>query len=495
MCLLTCPPDILSRVFTHLDGYSLMRCGEICRRLNEIISTDIYAQYSLALYRSGMIDDPGDHSSVAVVDRLNQLRSFLSRRSSWNEAGPTLAIRVPDSSSTRSHLSWEYSAGLFVSLPTKHSAHSLDFIASTPTTTSEVEVDLAGIAQTTTYTEHRVDRHQDLLVYGMMKRIGAGRETSGFHLLSLSNGQPHPEAAFPYHPLPYNIGMFSSLHFEIYEDFVLVCDSIDGSYWGDDIYVYNWKTGAVVSPLTPFSQHIKDVPDLGFTFLDRDHLIGCSNRTSKPLQLQIFSLKTSSCILVLPFPELVYSHRDIDHEAFNGVSKPSFSPRQNDRRRPFRTSPDSAIMSVEIQDSDRDLNKWCFVCVFPKSAIFELLTTTDTLSKVPRVVEWGSWPQTTFELPSPSSTGSHGSRLVTILPNSDLVQIFDFHPRWFTRVMKPVEKGHVFTESIMTIPPPQPSQEIPLELNGGHWNLYVDEDLLVVGSFREGDGNHYVFKA
>ncbi len=139
-------------------------------------------------------------------------------------------------------------------------------------------------------------------------------------------------------------------------------------------------------------------------------------------------------------------------------------------------------MSVEIQDTDRDTKKWCFVCIFPKWAILNLLNTTDALSKAPRVVEWGSWPQTTFELPSPCSTGSYGSRFVGIFPHSDLVQIFDFHPRWFTKAMKPIEKGNVFAQSITTIPLPKPSQEVSLEMNGANMRLYVDEDLLTVGS-------------
>ncbi|TFK62915.1 hypothetical protein BDN72DRAFT_848201 [Pluteus cervinus] len=481
MSLLSCPPDILFRLFTHLDGYSLMRCREICRRFNELISEDVYSQYSLALYRSCMVDDLDTHPTLDISDRLNHLQSFLSRRSSWHTTGPDLTIPLPASSSTRP-LDWEYSSGLLVSLPTMRSVRSIDVMASTPGAIREMEVESGEIDERSDYTEHVVDHSQDLLVVAAFKSLSPTHQESGFYVLSLSSGGPHPEAARSYTRLPYEVGTFLCLHVDVYEDFVLVCDSIDRSWWGGDIYVYNWKTGETTA-------HIRDIPDIGFIFLDRDHLIGCSmNHTESSVQLRVVSLKTSRCVLILPFPELKH-HNPLNFgiKSFSGTSRVPLHP---NRRNPFHSSPDDTIISLQVQEP----NKWCFLCVFPKSSILELLTTMEELlPRAPRIIEWGTWPQSTFELPSPSPTRSHGSRLVIVLPNFNQIGIFDYPPRWFMREMKAVENGGVFAQPIMTIPPSQPSQEIHLEMNGGDWNLYFEEDLFVVGSFRE--GNHYVFKA
>ncbi|TFK62582.1 hypothetical protein BDN72DRAFT_848494, partial [Pluteus cervinus] len=472
LSILELPSDILSQVFVKLDGCSLLQCRQVCHVFADTISEDGTLQYYIALYTSGLVDDPSSLASIPTIERRQRLQKLLDARSAWADSGPASVIELPHSGPTRT-LYWEYSSGLLATLPTVRSFRHTDLLSPTPAPSTEVDIPLDGIDTGTFFTEHRIDRYQDLLIVGVLKTNSFMNEDAALYIFSLSTGKPHPDAAKPFIELEEYGGNFACPHFEIYGDLILSSENIDGTCWGSAPIVYNWKTGEVVT-------HIENGPDLGLTFLGSDHLIGCAcNHADSTIELPIYSLKTSKCVLTLQLPQMVDDAlSDLESDPLLDHRRISLPP-PSQRQKPFYTSPHGTIISLII----RHKQTWGFACVFPQSDILQLVKTHELNSngEVP-VLEWGSWPQSLFTFPYGVASSCYGSRLAIATLKANTIQVFDFHPRWFARAMTTVQYDEIFKEPFKTVLPPQPSQEMSLPMTPDYGSIILDEGGLIMVS-------------
>ncbi|PIL34955.1 hypothetical protein GSI_02742 [Ganoderma sinense ZZ0214-1] len=70
------PSDILLLILSLLHGQHIARCVRVCRSFADLIHSDLYLQYIIALAQIGMVD--GHSSSLPLPERLQRLRHYIS---------------------------------------------------------------------------------------------------------------------------------------------------------------------------------------------------------------------------------------------------------------------------------------------------------------------------------------------------------------------------------------------------------------------------------
>ncbi|TFK90491.1 hypothetical protein K466DRAFT_660763 [Polyporus arcularius HHB13444] len=87
------PHDVLVRILLLCEVGDLFACKQVCRRLFELVDSDVYLQYKIELTINGMVDVSGPALSpgVPVVERLEKLRAHGERVRSgqYKDSGST----------------------------------------------------------------------------------------------------------------------------------------------------------------------------------------------------------------------------------------------------------------------------------------------------------------------------------------------------------------------------------------------------------------------
>ncbi|TFK61881.1 hypothetical protein BDN72DRAFT_420096 [Pluteus cervinus] len=520
MLLLSLPFDILIRLLSIVEGSSLLKCREVCKTFAALIETDIGLQYKLELYRSGMLNNSSEkHAGVSFRQRLDLLKQLHSLRQTWSVTWPEGLIPGTRSTANIEDWSWEYTSKILACLTVDSEVCLYEFF---------------GLSSTIPY-RHRVvhpqpqfgltqglylDPRQDLLIVMDSLDNLWGTELR-VHVLSLSDGLPHPQANKPIievHNLFYDAsGLFQS---QIYGNLLAVGVVQDNLPTGN-IGIINWITGEL----------IETIPGYAYMFLDGQHiLLAHLNDALSRVELRVHVITGHSdgsrplLVLPMPIPYRDYSLRlGIDQhqdDALTTTSNPTNMGDLDTNRYPFIANPALNMVALSLSTSSRGPSPIQIICAFPLSSILTLLPAPDYTSyseahTTPIEIPWGSWAQCTFTWPTilvgPKMCLSiSGNRIAisqayenepdTDTDNTCTVSIYRFHPEWFTQQRMTPQNSNFLggdldkpssglelddvvadigmdMDNIVTLPLPKPEQVMT---TGEVRQIWMDDDLLVM---------------
>ncbi|TFK61880.1 hypothetical protein BDN72DRAFT_964904 [Pluteus cervinus] len=426
MSLQRYPPEVIAKALSHLDGYSLAKCRQVCHHLSKIIKSEVRLQYTLELCKSGMVDAPDSFEKQSIQERLDILREFIARRQNRAKTqNPSdVIITLPEDFRKAHH------SGLFVSQrETENEVGLVDVSNLVPTGSKAervfeerrmtVDMQLAGRWD---QNQICVDRDQDLIII-LSGSYQEYRQGLRFHLFSLSNGATHPLATLPFISWDDIAKRPGRLVFQIFDDLFVVCEytACEGP-----ALIYNWKTGHRLLEFIDEAQ--------AFVLFDSEHFMTCTWGAEDQCELQVREIETSKIVVRLSLPRMLQKDEyfaQAEHfvQLLNGaLPLPSRSTLSRQRRYPFHASPEAAIITLWIQNPTSD-----FITTISHSDLLNIMHTPKSSTDTNAIsLSWGTWPQATFQWwgnHQPQRISVYGRRLA--IAADDDVKIFEFDNRWF----------------------------------------------------------------
>ncbi|TFK68267.1 hypothetical protein BDN72DRAFT_684025 [Pluteus cervinus] len=298
--LLSLSSELISEVLNDVDCETLVRCREICTRLQDIISNDIRIQYRLELFAQNMVDcGPLSAAAMSTSARLEALKSFKwSHIPKPNHHGvidlakfPVIGIQGHTSTNNieiRNFVpvdgnlveegyqgreqrlegcSWHETPGM-VYLQNKSVLHLVQLpgpVRGIPLKEWRVDTGMSGSWKP------YMDGQQDLLV--LIPQLVPFTDRVPFHLRRMTNGAEHPLASFPDMVFMLTTGhlvadgsLYPTTQYErthpllaIYEQYIIITVQ---RAWGSKIpakvIILDWKSGRIVKRwLIPFLRSIR----------------------------------------------------------------------------------------------------------------------------------------------------------------------------------------------------------------------------------------------
>ncbi|KDQ64097.1 hypothetical protein JAAARDRAFT_216100 [Jaapia argillacea MUCL 33604] len=74
------PDELIVDILHHLDLRSVLRCQQVCRRLENVIKISALLQYKSELTAAGMVDGPPHGDTIPI--RLAMLKEYTA---AWKE--------------------------------------------------------------------------------------------------------------------------------------------------------------------------------------------------------------------------------------------------------------------------------------------------------------------------------------------------------------------------------------------------------------------------
>ncbi|TFK71042.1 hypothetical protein BDN72DRAFT_494040 [Pluteus cervinus] len=400
------PNELWEHVFLYLDYPSALRCQQVCRFFNSIISASANIQYHGELTMDGMIDT--NASNLPVVDRLALLRE---RRAAWHSLDWQL---FPAQSFPRSYHAYDFVGGTFAILLNN------EFIAITfPTKTSEGSrkshhLDFAA-------RDFAMDPTQDLAIF--LGEQVANDPVTYIYVRTYETIASHPQSeqsriAVHLNERPHDCMV------QIVEDlFAFASSNSDESRL--DIRIWNWKTGQIVHD----HSHLVDDADQGraesFALLSsKAFAIGIKTDSG---HISIWDIDSGAEVSRLCLPELA----DPDEWSLESVSvdaPPYLAHPRPDRT--FMTSPGHRVISFSLTYSTGSVDLRAYI-------LSDFLTSyaTPRSSDQDIDVPWEDWgPLNTRVMDAgdqdDSDTHCQGFRVALAADDYNIsVRILDFNPR------------------------------------------------------------------
>ncbi|KAI0063933.1 hypothetical protein BV25DRAFT_1914982 [Artomyces pyxidatus] len=257
--VLRSPDDAVLEILENLEYKSLLACQTTCRRLRALVAASVSLQYKIELAACGMVDGPRGSQTLDVTERLRRLRLYDTawRQLAWTgrSALPYLVGRYPPPTSGGPSLFFTY--GHDVDIEVEAILH--------------ISSELRGVKERhisfPVHTSHNMllDPSQDLLAIAPTSTFPVLPHRC--QLLSLSTGEAHFLASI-LDPCA-NIGERTLI--EIRGDLILegIRPDPESSDW--DYYVWNWRTGDMVSTM-PSLTHNGSMCNHA-RFLDNNHIL------------------------------------------------------------------------------------------------------------------------------------------------------------------------------------------------------------------------------
>ncbi|KAJ3975523.1 hypothetical protein EV361DRAFT_888306 [Lentinula raphanica] len=185
MNLLDFPPELLTLVFRNLDLQSLLRCTQVCRRMNSILEGSAFLQYRTKLVVTGKIDNPSCGLSLSA--RLKQLELYQDAwyHMRWSNVKLSYPVfNVP---------LWELVGGVLALYNRVQNAFRFVQLPSIPRGVPHREWQWDAFIEVG-QGDFTIDPSADLLV--IIERVLSDTEISRFKIrpLSLTTGKTHPKA-------------------------------------------------------------------------------------------------------------------------------------------------------------------------------------------------------------------------------------------------------------------------------------------------------------
>ncbi|TFK69421.1 hypothetical protein BDN72DRAFT_897315 [Pluteus cervinus] len=86
--LLHLPKELISLIFSRLDGRSLVLCQLLSRQCSEVILSNLQLTYRINLFSANLTDNPNHHAPL--IERSESLKSFIRARDEGNWSDPVI---------------------------------------------------------------------------------------------------------------------------------------------------------------------------------------------------------------------------------------------------------------------------------------------------------------------------------------------------------------------------------------------------------------------
>jgi len=253
------PAELIVRILDALDPQALVNCRRLCRLFKLLIDETISLRYRIELYTSGMVDGPPGRLSTS--DRLGLLRSY---NASWKilDWNAHTCLPVPEGRL------WELYGNVWA-----HSRGSQTIeLVQLPSRLRGIPLRQWTLKLAFAPRDFGMDPAQDLLV--TVERVTNAHLLCRVRLLTLSSGETHPLAkdrpTLEYtRTVPDNPHIHWTYSIRVCGDYLgilFINDDIDDDEDGNELVVWNWKTGANHLKLTL-------VEILSFTFLGEEFVL------------------------------------------------------------------------------------------------------------------------------------------------------------------------------------------------------------------------------
>ncbi|KAI0061476.1 hypothetical protein BV25DRAFT_1916843 [Artomyces pyxidatus] len=222
--------DILLKILDYLDYKTLLCCQATCRKTNNIVAASVSLQYRIELAACGMLDSSRGGQSLDITERLWRLRLYDTawRTLQWKkEEKFTQFIGRPVPS---------LDGNTLVSRNVGQSGPAAGYSYYTiPSTMRGVDEQAFDLVTKHPYQLHLLDVSQDLMIW-------LDRQSSQYHLRTLSTGDSHPMAyddgiIRANQPQPH-LSSIVDIREDLLLEMISLLDRIEYT-------VRNWKTGMV----------------------------------------------------------------------------------------------------------------------------------------------------------------------------------------------------------------------------------------------------------
>ncbi|KZV86337.1 hypothetical protein EXIGLDRAFT_774734 [Exidia glandulosa HHB12029] len=241
------PYEIFARILAELPWKDILRAQTVSKIFRQVYESSSQLQYLVELGSCGLLPNSAQRISQSSADSLVHLDIW---RATWRSLHPHAVDAVEfDGVATFCDMV----DGVFV-LGRKSQNHltptEFDIIDVVDTKSEERMLPSWTLEQAVPFVHMAIDPAQDLLV-GIQNDITALPILSlhdsvyKMHVLSLSTGLPHPDAAHHVFPLSdYRMRRAESVRSDILGDFIAIHVCADStSLLSDQYTIFNWRTG------------------------------------------------------------------------------------------------------------------------------------------------------------------------------------------------------------------------------------------------------------
>lgn len=499
MELLSFPPEIITQILSLLSLKDLYRCEMTCQRLLAHIRESVLLTYVKESQIAGVIDNPS--CLLPISEKLAALRQ---QERAWQtlDLPPPTRIAIPATNPIGSF--YELKGGyFFLSAVTEVGLEGagtfvryIEFSDPSNLAVGWKEIRLPGSMLDIAVC---VEEHDlialitlDSLQPPTLTTFNYHDQSLSIHFLTMSTGQPHPDARLPVLSLV-DVESFPAqptAKLEIVGDLLalLLTFAGDGLNILDRLFVYNWRTGCLVSR---WSAEHKSCSSFAFISHDiillGDQLKGCfellhvssspnSQSESHPTKLmdtdEAHSEGSSSPIILasLELPRLVDSVRynPIICRCEPSPLHPVSIPKSKD---PFIGDTNRSLVVVQVTvvpNDPLDLGQR-YIFVVNVAAILSFCDTLAAISHPPRVCweSWGADHSRWFDCQELAWSGwitaTSGARLVRG-GERDFISVLDFDS--FR-----VRRDSLFTQSVACDWPEYNAEEMNMATEQNSWPL------------------------
>ncbi|KAJ7110772.1 hypothetical protein C8R43DRAFT_1041797 [Mycena crocata] len=403
------PPEIITAVFSLLDGKSLISCSSVSRLWHGTVSGSTELQYAIELWAEGMI--PGDVGTSTSAEKLEALRNgrYAWHTGKWSSSN---FLNV-DLYACRAY---ELAGGVLAHQQAEGRSFHTVSLPSVPTDAEELgAICDIGIALED-FQDFAIDPTQDLLAI----LYEAPNDLAHLEFRALSSQEHHPLAPVPIFVLSlgHDPNMLLSLH---------IADDVIAMFFHAPrrLIIYNWRAGFEIADLTGFPDSLSD-----FHFLSsRSYIL--AHRLAEVIKIYKFegeAVNDPILVVSLGLPQ----HAPTYISSMTIHAGPYLAKPLPDL--PFSKANESRIYMILMCFTNRE---WLRLFVHHRTLqkyVFEFVQKTPS-----RFILWDEWgPHNTRTLPGANQRWLrhvHGERVAIPCGNSNFVQILDFsltanHPRF-----------------------------------------------------------------
>ncbi|TFK72715.1 hypothetical protein BDN72DRAFT_957069 [Pluteus cervinus] len=435
--LLDLPEELISLVFSWVDGRSLVRCQQVSRQCARIIQRDLRLTYRINLFSANMIDNTNHNASLA--ERSACLKSFIKSREEGNWSTPKVlqspfshipSYIVANLESSQSWPALSFSNLLVISART--CLYCVD--ASEVALGGEAHQRELRVAGFPTIPYFYIFPEHDLL---LIKELELGQFI--FHPFSLETGRSHPKASGVLPPVVSPLAMSALNDFSLCGEYLLVWvdHGIRDPYFMKGRFtILNWTTGTIYR--TIFGSYAAGA------FLNTSHVI-CLHVTAEKstgylkFRLDVYSIHGQSsdppiiCFEYPPIRSTTFPDVALLPPAIFLVNGSLSSTSTRGKRLPFVASPEDSILMFCTQAHRRvsspweDL-PWQLTSVFLISSILSRVraaeATWDGQNTV--TIPPNGWEHFTVPMWNEDVLYLYGTRMLVEREGSNVLTIYDF---------------------------------------------------------------------
>ncbi|CAL1702699.1 unnamed protein product [Somion occarium] len=396
------PDELLIYVLNALRFNDLLKCRQLCKRLDIIIQNETILRYKVELALNGMEDNPT--VAMPIIDRFRILKEY-------HEAWEKLDFKRDYILDMNSDGVWELSCGVLCqargrrTLVFRQLPSVLRGIKERAWELEDIGVDIRDFS---------MDPAQDLLVV-----VETHNASQRIHLRTMCTGEVHPSVFRPA-VINYTPNLSTRLYtIKICSDYVGIAFT-STSQITQELAVWNWKTGELRMAVSGHNVS-------AYSFLTQDHLLLA--RMSIDAELLVVDLGTASPELT-PMEEMEYicSFRLPDVEPGSAIFRaelradPAPWSLHPTLAAPFQVARDQRVIVLTFTVFHGRFDRSMYFLICGDHLLSHFKTVPAACSKLG--IDWIEW-------------GPQASRVLTYVPGYDSVWVCNTYGSSFVNGFRP----------------------------------------------------------